>query len=352
MRHRHLKLSGLVMLGMILAETAAAQGLAQPAAANDQNAPRQQPSGNEPLFRFQLVDGSTITGKLSLPRIKMETEFGPLEIPVARLAQVVPGMEHRPNEMKQIEKFIAMLGQGKEQVATARDEMLKIGPRLRTLLRERRDTTTGKHLEQIDQLLASLDEDAEQFEEWEEPEVPLVRADTIETPKFVAIGQIPPQKFQIQTRYGTLTVNWGDVEQFERYDTDELPDVRKALAVDGSNLAHLPFKNSGIRVQPGDKVLIRASGRLSRSGSSTYASTPDGNGRLGAFSQSPLILGGALIAKVGSSAKPIRLGSKASFVARQSGVLQFGIGMPATHATRYRWLGKYDVTVTVLRGGD
>ena len=49
--------------------------------------------------------------------------------------------------------------------------------------------------------------------------------------------------------------------------------------------------------------------------------------------------------------KIIKIGSTSSFVAKQSGTLQFAIGMRPEFVGRYQFTGKYDVTVRVLRGG-
>jgi hypothetical protein len=301
----------------------------------------------EERFRFFLTDGSKVTGKLSLSHIELSTEFGRLEVPVTKLLEVVPGLDQRPEELQELEQLISMLGKSDKESAQARDKLIEMGVEVRELLREQRDEAAAKQQAEIDKVLSQLDELAMD-------EVPtddaLIPDDRVRTAKFTAIGKILSEKFQIETAWGDLTVSMADVERLERLGAGGLPDARKTMDVDSSNFAQTRFKDSGIEIQPGDKIVVRASGNISRSTSRIYTSTPDGNTRFGTYSTNPPIIGGTLIAKIGNSANLIRIGSSSTFVAKQGGMLRFAIAMRPEYVGRFQYNGKYSLQVRVLRG--
>ncbi len=314
----------------------------------------QQPgdSGTHPAdperFRFLLSDGSKVTGRLSLSHIELATEFGRLQIPITKLIQVVPGLEQRSEEREEIEQLVAMLGKGEKESAQARDELIQMGVKVREFLRQQREEASEKLQVEIDKVLTRLDELAPDEAASDDS---LLLEDRVRMAKFTVVGKILSQKFQIQTQFGDLTVTMADVVRLERIGVGGLPDAHKSLDVDGTNLAQLKFKDSGIEIRPGDKIVVRATGSLSRSRSKASASSPDGSPQFGMYSQDPPIQGGALVAKIGPSGKIVRVGSHSTFVAKQSGVLQFAIGMRPEYVGRFQFTGKYTVTVKVLRGG-
>ncbi len=348
----------LAMLALALMHVASAQESADPgtpganrgtAKPNPTNPGTTRPGAAESdpeHFRFFLTDGTRITGKLSLASIELSTEFGLLEIPAAKLVQVVPGLDQRPDEMEEIQRLIDMLAKGGKESIQAREELIQLGVQVRDLLRREREQADAKHQAEIDKVLATLDELVGE----EVAEDRLIPQDQVRTERFTALGKIVSDEFRIETRFGDLTVTMADVERVERVGAGGLPDASKKLDVDGTNLAQLAFKSSGIEVRPGDKVIVKAGGTISRSTSRIYTSTPDGNARFGVFSQDPPIPGGALVAKIGGSGKVMKIGSSSTFVAKQTGVLQFAIGMRPEFVGRYQFNGKYNVSVRVLRG--
>jgi len=79
---------------------------------------------------------------------------------------------------------------------------------------------------------------------------------------------------------------------------------------------------------------------------SEMVSTPEGGDNFGAYM--PQIPGGALVAKIGDSGTVFKLGSKHTFVADRSGVLQLAVAMQAQYArNNYQFPGKYDVKIRV-----
>jgi hypothetical protein len=321
-------------------------GTALRVASAQETATPQAKQPEDDRFRFYLTDGTRITGRLSLPYIQLATEYGPLAIPAEKLVRAVPGLDQRPEEKEEIEQLVGLLGKGQKESDQAREELVAMGAAVRELLRQEREEADEKQQAEIDKVLTRLDELGD-----EAGDEAIIPEDRVRTKKFSAVGKILSDKFQIETRFGNLTVTMADVERLERVGTAGLPDARKSLDIDGTYLAQQRFKDSGIQVQPGDKVIVRAGGTISRSTSRIYTSAPDGNSRFGTFSQDPPILGGALVARIGNSGKILKVGSSSTFVAKQSGMLRFAIGMRPEFVGRYQFNGKYNLSVQVVRGG-
>src|SRR5207248_9862557 len=97
-----------------------------------QEADERQAKPNEPpLFRFTLSDGSRITGKFSVPYLECETEFGLLQVPVEKLAQVVTGLNRRAERRGEIQQLVRRLGEAEPQRTDARAELIELGPSVR-----------------------------------------------------------------------------------------------------------------------------------------------------------------------------------------------------------------------------
>ena len=81
---------------------------------------------------------------------------------------------------------------------------------------------------------------------------------------------------------------------------------------------------------------------------STFAlGVPAGAGLFFGNVQPGNILGGALIAKIGSS-NPFKVGSKHTFTVDKPGVLQFSIAIPGDY-TNYQFPGEYQVKIRIVR---
>jgi hypothetical protein len=84
-------------------------------------------------------------------------------------------------------------------------------------------------------------------------------------------------------------------------------------------LANVPWTDSGITVNAGDRVMFQASGTINYGQSAGQTATPDGGGERRAGYPDPTVPVGALIGKVGNNGKPFAIGSQ-----RQA------LGMPAS----------------------
>ena len=97
-----------------------------------------------------------------------------------------------------------------------------------------------------------------------------------------------------------------------------------------------------------DRVTISASGTITMSPwGSNAASGPDGMPNYGWYVPNS-IPGGALVYKIGDKGQVTKAGTKTSFVAKSSGVLQLAIGMMPEYSNEgYNFPGEYKVKLKV-----
>src|SRR5690606_23212013 len=122
--------------------------------------------------------------------------------------------------------------------------------------------------------------------------------DTVETTLFTVVGEVSPKSFEVQTKFGKLTVALSDIREARR-DLGGSEEIRRTVAVAGTNLVQINFKNSGIRVESGDEISITADGSIVMSPwGNNVTSTPDGGANFQWYVPNK-IPGGALVARIG-----------------------------------------------------
>ena len=300
-------------------------------------------------LRFQLMDGSIITGRLSLTALKIDTQFGQLSVPIPALEGFTPGMGSHPQLAKKIVDLVEDLGDDDfNKREAAQKALVELGFQARAELERRRedgDTERRKRIEYILGHLEELDEDSELEDDLDSR--PLIQRDMVRTGEFTIVGDIVPDAFTIESMYGTLSVKLSDIRRVFR-DSSASQELRASIAVSGTNLVFTTFYKSKIRVQRGDHVAITAGGTITMTPWGNNAtSTPDGAPNFGWYVPNQ-IPGGALVAKISSRGTVFKVGSKHSFTAGRSGTLYFAIAMQANYANK-QFPGQYDVKVHVKR---
>ncbi|MGB6041768.1 MAG: hypothetical protein WBF93_01310, partial [Pirellulales bacterium] len=176
---------------------------------------------------------------------------------------------------------------------------------------------------------------------------PWQRDDFITTTKFTVVGKIVEESFQVDSKYGALTVKLSDVQHAERPQSGR-GIVKKSLEVSGANLVQRVWKSTGVRVSKGDEIVVRADGEIMMTPwGNNMQSKPDGGAQFGWYVQNE-IAGGTLCARIGEQGQAIKVGGRATFVAKRSGTLQFGVAMVHNYAqANYNFPGHYDVQVKV-----
>jgi PA-IL-like protein len=74
--------------------------------------------------------------------------------------------------------------------------------------------------------------------------------------------------------------------------------------------ANVPWTDTGITVNAGDRVMFQASGQINYGQSAAQSATPDGAGERRANYPDPTVPVGALIGKVGNNGKPFAIGGQ------------------------------------------
>lgn len=317
----------------------------------DSDLPEEAPEPADPeVVRLFLMDGSVITGKLSVKEIQVETQFGQLTIPVTEVRSFTPGLVSHPDLAKQIHDLIETLGSEQfDQREKAQKTLLRLGRSVRGELEKRaRDADTERRT-RVKAILDEFDEQAEEEDEDSRTSGPpiLIQRDQVETSEFTVVGRILTPSLTVASLYGPLTVKLGDIRRGQR-DAVRRPDVRKTITVDSGSLVQRSLKDTHIRLERGDRVIISAEGNISMTPWGNGASSgPDGAGNYGWYIQN-MIPSGALVGAVGTSENVFKIGAKNTFRAERSGNLRLGIAMQADFAN-HDFPGHYTVKVRVER---
>ncbi|MEM9346815.1 MAG: hypothetical protein AAGB26_09385 [Planctomycetota bacterium] len=305
-----------------------------------------QPAG---VLRFHLMDGTIITGKLTADALPVSTEFGDLTVPINAITNFAPGLGSHPEIDAEITRLIQDLGSPDTKMRDkAQSQLISYGPSLLPELREYNDDADAERkvrIAAITEELLSVEDDGFGVEQG--PSVSLARLDQIVTKRFTIAGKIKQDTFSITSKFGELTVKLGDIKGVERVTTDK-PEMRKVVEVAGTDMTCRGYKKTGIRVNRGDRIIISAEGRITMSPwGSNSVSGPDGIAQNGMYNgKIPM---GALAGRIGDSGEEMLIGSKKSFVAKKSGVLQLGFAMQQNWAN-YQFPGSYKTRIRVVPG--
>jgi hypothetical protein len=305
------------------------------------------PSADPDLLRVHLTDGTIVSGKFSVSHVAIQTQYGLLQVPLAHVQKISPGLSHRPQLRAQVEGWIEDLGDNNLGTREAAQRaLLQQGPGVRRLLAAHAKDPDKERAKRIGDILEELDQIAAEQDEIEETD-PWREEDVVGATAFTAAGSIVDEQFEFVTRYGTLRFEVGDIVAVDRPSVRG-ENVRRSLTLAVSYMGR--FLDSRIKLNKGDRIIVEAQGVISPHGSRSYDSTPEGNPRLGQSPQDPSVFGGAVVARVGGG-KPMKVGSKATLVAPASGKLELGIAaQTAGIVTRGRApTGEYKLTVRVVR---
>jgi hypothetical protein len=280
----------------------------------------------------------------------VQTEFGELKVPVEKIISLRPGLNSFPQLREQIEKLVADLGSDdyktREQAHKALSAM---GPQLRREIYRFQDDGNAerkRHLEEIrKEIEAQLEDMDEEVMSEDGGSAELIAGDTIETRDFTIVGKISQDQFAITSKYGPLEIKLLDVRFADRKGGGNV-ERRTTVSIQGKNYAHANPKATGIQLNRGDRVSIRADGQITMSPWGAQAVVgPEGNVQYGNFNGHG---GGTLLAQIGDDDKLIRIGSKGTFVATRSGMLKLGVAVQAEYANdSYQYQGTYKAKIVV-----
>jgi hypothetical protein len=299
-------------------------------------------------MRFHLMDGSIITGKLATDELSIKTEFGDLVVPVTAIERFAPGLSSHPKLDAKIKRLIQQLGSPDTKSRDkAQAELIGFGGGLIDELEAYADDPDAERKARVVSIIEALVEEEQEddflFEDG--PGLSLKRLDSIVTERFTVAGAIQQPAFRIESKFGELRVALADIKAAERV-VAETPEVRTVVDVAGSDMAGRNWKNTRLRVNRGDRIIIRADGRITMSPwGNNVTSTPDGMPQNGNYNGN--IPMGALCGRIGDGGEEFMVGSKKSFVAQRSGTLYLGFAMQANWQN-YQFPGEYEAKVRVI----
>lgn len=300
---------------------------------------------------LRLQDGSTIAGELSVKEITVTTEFGALTVPVAKIKSFTPGLDSNTKAAEELNQKLKDLESDDYKTREqAHKDLAAMGPKIAKQLSPHLASENAEVKRHVTEILKEFEEAAAEEEDEEEgnkPQQAWIEEDTVETTDFTVIGKISPPTFEMASKYGPLKIELGDIVSASR-PVDTRESIRKSISVPGQSLVQRGFKSTGVRVQAGDRVTITATGNIVMSPWGSNASSgPDGMPNYGWYVPSS-IPGGALVYKVGDKGQVQKAGSKVSFTAKTSGVLQLAVGMMPEYANEgYNFPGEYKAKVKV-----
>lgn len=304
-------------------------------------APEASP-GLKPLseLKIELMDGSILTGKLSISTLDIDTKFGALKVPIEQIQSFAPGLPSHPQFQQQLNALVSDLSSetfaDREKAQAA---LTKLGPDIRPELERLLKGAENEKQLRLQKILDDLDtgdDEADKTRAWN-------RDDTIVTPGFTIVGHITTPGFAINSNYGTLQIKLEDV-RLARRDTPGPEEIRKTISVPGSCFASRQLINTNIKLAKGDQVFITASGIVQMTPWNRQSS-PDGDSNFGNIGGG--IFGGTLIGKLADGSN-MKVGSKLNFTASQAGNFQLGIASNGNYEGS-TFPGEYEVKIRVVK---
>lgn len=298
--------------------------------------------------RVHLMEGSVVSGTLSVDALTVKTAFGTLEIPVEHVVSFTPGLGSHPQLQDRIGRLVQKLGSNDAaERDQAQRELADFGPGIRSQLERHRKDPDAERRTRIEKILEDVEMQANDDSFAEDSKPSLIVEDTVETDRFTIVGQIAPESFRVETPFGPLTVALKDIRYVAR-ETDRKPEVRARATVDASSLPQIGLKDTGVRIQRGDLVSVTASGSIVMTPwGNNVTSSPDGAGmNVPVYANG--IPSGALIGRIGRNGEDILIGARNEFTATASGTLYLGVAMSHQFANQgYTFPGTYEVRIRI-----
>jgi len=281
--------------------------------------------------QLHLRDGSIIGGDIKIQSIDIKTKFGVLNVPIARVSKILPGLDGNPKLKQKITDLVKGLGATDITLRDASQrDLLAMGPKIKNVLNTFDDGGVAERGKRLEEIRAELDQIVEKMkDDLLDPVILLDFNDTVVTPNFSIVGEIQQKEFVVSSKFGRLQVQLGDILLADRMINRGRPEIRKNVTVDAMAFFQTKPQSAGIRVYQGDKIFVQANGIVQWTNLSNS---------------------GKLVARIGTdNSACVAVGAKGSFVAKKSGTLYLGISMRDGYAnnSNYTWTGNYKAKVRV-----
>lgn len=301
--------------------------------------------------RFHMWDGSIVAGEVQVNGISIKTEFGILEVPIQRIQKLFPGLNSFPELDEKIQGLVEGLGDKDFDVREkSHRELASMGMQIRNEIEKFSDGGSAERKKRLAAIKQEINQVLDEFDEEGTPtDRSMIRGDSVKTPEFEIVGKILQEQFTINSKFGELSVNLSDIKMAERSFKEKKEIVKKTVEIGAEKFFQRQAVSTRIRVNRGDKISIKADGIVQWTNWSS-SSTPEGLPNQGQYQG---IQSGALCARIGSSGKIIKVGTKGDWTATQTGVLYLGVAMQDSYLAQngYRWTGEYKAKVQVTPVG-
>ncbi len=297
---------------------------------------------------FKLWDGSRIVGRPEIETIVVHTDYGTLNVPSRAVVRIVPGLRNRPEYAGQIEQWINNLSHEQfPKREKAQQQLLKQGPAIRNLLESHRHSNDAERQHRIQKILAEFNElEIERDKMGERMVEPIIEDDRVVTSTFTIVGRVDLKEMKVAAGFGSVTLAFANLSEMALVRTGREP-VQKQFTITFQDQAGAADKNTGIRLQRGDRVIISASGQITMSAwSSSYKSTPEGLSNCGWYKNNEIYYG-ALTGRVGSG-NVFKVGTRHNFTAERPGLLKLGFAITSNYTNNRAFPGQYEVRVRVV----
>jgi hypothetical protein len=294
-------------------------------------------------LKIILMDGSVVSGKLSVADLAIDTKFGSLKVPVDQIQSLVPGLQSHPQFAASLEATINSLASDAfAEREKAQAALLKMGPEIKSILEHEAKSSQNEKQMRLQKILEEFetqlgDDDTVKVRQW-------TTGDVIVTPDFTVVGRITTPGFSVTSPYGTLQLKFNDIREARR-DEPQREDINKTIAVSGANQSGRASTPTTVRVARGDQVTITATGTNTLAPRGNQISTPEGNTDIGTSSTAGFPIG-TLYARIGDSGAPLKVGNKVTFTASAAGVINLGIASPNGNFT---FPGEYQAKIHVVK---
>lgn len=299
------------------------------------------------FIRLHMWDGSIVTGDFMIEQITVSTEFGNLQVPVNQIKRFHPGLDSFPELNAKINSLVEGLGDKDFDIREKSQRALAaMGMQLRDRLGQFEDKGSAERKKRLAELRNEIDEMLDDaLDEGDETDIALIDGDTIETPGFTIVGKIQEDRFRLKTKFGPLSVPISDIKMADRVFKKARDEIRKTVEVGGEAFFQRQTVSTKIRVNKGDRILIKGEGIVQWTNWST-ASGPDGLPNQGQYMGIP---SGALCLRIGNSGQPQKVGSRIEIVAKKTGMLYLGVAMQDNYVNQqgYRWTGNFKAKIQI-----
>lgn len=295
--------------------------------------------------RCEMEDGSVLVGEILLEAFTVKTKYGDLAVPAADVLELRPGFGSKREFKSKIQALVEALGDPALECRDSAEKALaRMGPRIRDEVRRYLQDADAEVRARIARILTHFEEQENATADEEGGAVRVLGPDDeLASATFTMRGQILPKKVNVKTLYGQVTIELEHLREFRR---PTRRDGEKKVVVNAAHFIGLEAKDSGITVEKGDKVVVRAEGHLTMTPwGANVMSSPEGSAQCGGSDQGPQVFTGTLMMRVGKSGKWVRVGSRTTLRCSQSGSVHFGIAMNPQYLRGYVYPGEYSVKV-------